>query len=262
MITIEYSNGRKNAEVVMPEEFNDLTGDQLIKLASLKMTGAPKDVAELKALRILLNISEYAFFKISNDIKYRMLQFAEWVWKENTLTKQVLPECYGFYGFKGEFDNLTLGEFHFSEIYYNQLVNGETEEEKEEGLNNLVATLYRKPKEDYDTELDSEGDIRIPFNSNETAYYAQTIQFWPPSVKLAIVYIYDGCRQHLINLYDKVFKGSGGDENNDGMFGIIRGLSGDKYGEFDKVERLNIHTALLEIEYQIKEAEELEKANK
>lgn len=237
----------------VPETYNELSGKQLIGIAGLFLVEMELDTARLKALQILLRRSFFGFAIIPADAKARMLQYIDWVFEKNTVTEQVLPLYRGLVGPKKEFDNLTLSEFHFSERYYNEFVK----EGNNDALNKLVAVLYRKPKPGYDYQLDSDGDARQKFNANELDHYASVVTKWPAAVKQAVLFFYDGCRQYLLDLYEEVFSGNSGEENEEGMFGIIRGISGDKYGDIDKVEMLNIHTALNELTVQLKEAKRL-----
>lgn len=238
----------------IPESYNELTGKQLIALAKLFLQAGDPGVMLLTALQVLLDKSFFWFALISSDAKARMMQYISWVFEKNTLTNQVLPVYRGFVGPKKEFDNLTLSEFHHSEMYYGEYVA----DKDEEALNNLVAVLYRPAKPGYNYRLDSQGDARRAFNPNEVEYYADVVASWPAEVKHAILFFYDGCRQKLLEEYAEVFQGDSGEGSETGMFGIIRGIAeGGKFGDVDKVEGLNIHTALLELSMQLKEAEQL-----
>lgn len=248
----------------LPSEYNELTKDQLIAIASLFTEKLPEDIAQLRAMRILLNKSLYSFLRIPNDAKERMLEYMQWVFEKNTLTEQIIPTykhwpwSSNYYGARKEFDNLIMAEFHYTEInYHDYVVDNDTN-----GLNNLVAVLCRPGIKDYNHQLDNLGDARIAFNANEIAFYAKKIARWPLKVKLAILMFYDGCRQKLLEDYKTVFKGNSGQNNDAGMFDVIRGLSGNVYGTIEHVERLNIHTAMSEITKQIKEAEEIERKSK
>lgn len=227
----------------LPENFNELSKKQLLWLARL-MNEKDKEYHELEVLQMLLDLKLYQFFRMSNDAKERMLPFISWVFGENTLTAQLLPEYEGLHAPKGEFDNLTLGEFHYTETYYHQFTKGNID-----ALDLLIAVLYRRPKKFYDTKLDSDGDIRVKFNKNEIEYYAKLVKRWPPSVKTAIVIWYDGCKQQLVKLYKEVFEESGTDHNTEdtGMYSIIRNMSGDKFGNIDQVEKVLVHHAFYEI---------------
>lgn len=241
-------------KIILPGSYNELSARQMIAIAALLQLQESEDVLRLKALQILSGYGQLRFCLFPADLKARIIEnvsLIDWVFKENTLTAQLLPEYKGFHGAKGEFDNTTLAEFHFTEVAYQEFVTGE---EKEKELNTLIAVLYRKPKFLYNKKQDKDGDSRQHFNANLLPYNSRKIADWPLNVKLAILMFYDGCRQHLASSYEAIFKGRTGGDNKAGMFSIIRGLAGTKYGDFDKVEDLNIHTALSDIEEQMAEA--------
>lgn len=248
-----------NRTYQLPSIYNELTGKQLIKIAPLLAKKEDPSVIQLDVLRVLLNKSLVCFFFMPLDPKERLVQLTDWVYSKNTLTTQLIPKYNGFCGPKSDFDNLTLAEYHCTEIYYSMLVN----DKKNEALDALIAVLYRKPKTWYNKKRDSDGDVRRPFNENEIEYWAGLISEWPMAVKQAILLWYDGCRENLISLYPEVFKpapttdDTGSDK---GMFTVMRGLAeGGKYGAFNNVKQLNLHTALMEMEQLVKEAAELQK---
>lgn len=249
-MTIHY----QKRKLFIPESYNELSARQLVEIAALLQMQESEDVLRLKALQILTGYGKLRFCLFPADLKARIIEevnLIDWVFKENTLTEQLLPEYNGFHGAKGEFDNTTLAEFHFCEVAYQQFVQGD---EKEQSLNDLIAILYRKPKFLYDKQKDKDGDSRQHFNANLLTYNSKQVARWPINVKLAVLMFYDGCRQHLATSYEAIFKGGTGGDNKAGMFSIIRGLAGTKYGDFDKVENLNIHTAFNDIEEQMAEA--------
>jgi hypothetical protein len=256
MITFHYQK-RKFTNVAA--EYNELTGKQLIALSEITGNDLPEDAAKLKALKVLLGFSLYRFSLIPMDAKAAMIEHITWVFEKNTLTTQLITSykyLFGkkLYGPADAFDNLTMGEWNACEIYYDLLV----QHEDEGALTNLVAVLYRRAKENYNTKLDSDGDIRVEFNPNEISYHAKTVKRWPLNVKLAILFWYDGCREHLKSLYDLF--GSGGDGTEEpGMFELIRGLCGDRYGSFKEVEKINVHLVMRELELMKKEAAEIER---
>lgn len=234
----------KNKDYYLPESFNELNKKQLIWLARL-MSQEKTEYHELEVLNALLDVGLFEFFRISPEIKLNMLPLTQWVYEGNTLTEQLIPEYNSLFGPCREFDNLTLGEFHFSEMYYQQVAKGDNA-----AANNLIAVLYRKPRPFYNKTKDKHGDIRLPFNANLIAYYANKIAPWPISVKTAIVMWYDGCREKLVETYNEVFSAGSGEHNDNdaGMYGVIRNLSGDRFGKISEVEQVFVHTAFMEIE--------------
>jgi hypothetical protein len=259
MITFHYSNERiKN----VAGEYNELTGKQLIAIASILNKEFPEDVAKLKILKVLLNKSLYTFSLIPLNAKAAMFEHIGWVFAKNTLTAQLIPSYTikgrrkVLHGAAGAFDNLTMGEWNACEIFYDQFIHKEGEGNEE--LDKLVAVLYRRPKKNYNVELDTDGDIRVAFNANEIDYHVNTVKHWPFNVKMAILFWYNGCRQHLKDLYDLFDKPADGDVTDPGMFELIRGLCGKHYGTFREVEGLNVHIVMRELEVLKKEAAEIE----
>jgi len=236
------------------DKFNDLSARQLIALCEIFVAKLPVDVAQLKALQILLNKTLLRFLLMPDDAKAAMLPSVAWVFEKNTLTQQLLPSYKGFYGPASEWDNLTMAEWNACEIYYAILAKDESNIEV---LNKLVAILYRLPKQGYDIEKDSDGDIRVPFNPNEISYWAKQIASWPHAVKYAILMWYDGCREAMRALYDIWNEPSGDSDAQPGMFEVIRGLCGERYGSWENVERMNVHKALRELELSKQEAEKI-----
>lgn len=256
----------------LPENYNELTGKQLLQVNELLLLQLPLPVLRLKLLQVLLGIGQFSFFMLPADLKHRLLYHnhslsgymvddasvsaIDWIINDNNLTEQLLPVYNGFYGPKKEFDNLTVKEFHVCEIAYSDYIQEQTEEH----LNKLVAVLYRPCKKDYDFTLDKDGDARIFFNPNELNYYTNIVSKWPAAAKMAIFSFYDGNREYLKTLYDEVFESSGSSaaEGDAGMYDVIRNLAGTKYGTFKEVEELLLHDVLHEIVSAIKDNQRLE----
>jgi hypothetical protein len=258
MVELHYND----KSYMLPECYNELTGDQLIKLAPLLKSAEPDVLLlSLKVLQVLMNKSTAAFYFLSLDLRERAIKFVEWVFEKNTLTTQLLPTLFKYHGPKSNFDNLTLEEYHCAELFYSDYLSTKDTA----ALDKLVAVLYREPKSNYDELRDPDGDVRVVFNEHELEYWAQKISNWPTDIKEAALLWYDGCRQHLITLYSAVFtapKDAAAVEDSRGMFGVMRGIAdGGKYGQFEQVKKLNIHIALLEMEELIKEAAAAEKIN-
>jgi len=221
-------------------------------------------IAKQKMLRILVNRSLLRFAFIPLDVIHSLTDSTDegeagkamqWLFEANTLTEQLIPKHRGYYGPAKEFENLTIAEFHYCELCYARIV----EENDESAIDELVACLYRKAKKNYDKVLNSDGDIREAYNGNEVAHRVKKVKHWPMRVKLAILFFYDGCREAMKNVYDEVFAAGNNESAGGGMFGVIRGIAGTKYGDFEKVEQLNVHTIFMEIEEILRENEEIKR---
>lgn len=261
MIEFIYTGRLKNRSFTIPESYNELSGKQLIALAKVFQGSMSVPVAELEALRILLKLSRIRFYFISIEAIESMLEHIQWIFEKNTLTKQLIP-CYRhkypwnakFYGPSSDWDNLTMAEWSACEVYYEWMINNH----HPRAMDFLIAVLYRVPKKKYNIKLDPEGDIRVEYNHHETDYWSQIIAKWPSTVKMSIITWYDGCREAMVNNYDVFESGtSEQDKKSPGMFELIRGLCGTRYGGFEKVEKMNVHKALREMELLKEEAEKI-----
>jgi len=252
MIDVQYYKGKLR----LPENWNEMDGYQLVRIASLLHSNLPMDVAEFEALRILSGKSKLFFMIVPLDVKAACIPQIQWLFEEIKLTKQLLPHYAGFYGPADDMMNLTMAEFHFCEMYYQELVV----EKIDAALDNLVAVLYRKPKFAYDKARNKDGDIRTKFNPHETSYWSKQVAEWPRNVKQAILLFYDGCRQQWASDYDEVFTTAESNQNYyDGLYGMMRNIAGAKYGTFEQVEQMYVNNALLEVSYMVREEAEAKK---
>ena len=234
--------------------FNDLDDGSLVAVCKVLLLQQSKDLADLQMLFILLGLNRFSFYKIPIDAKARMIMYIQWVYEIRGLTKQLIPHYKGLFAPASEFDNLTMEEWNACEIYYHQYIkNNEVT-----ALDKLIAVLYREPKKYYDFMKNVDGDCRVPFNEHECEWMAKRkIVSWSDEVKMAILAWYDGCREAVTNMYD-LFNGEGDEESNPGMFEIMRLLSGERYGNFNDIKKLNVHIALRDMKCTKKENERLE----
>lgn len=248
-----------NKSITIPESVEEMTGRHLIALATILSQKKNKLAASVAALKALAGIGRLKYFFLDPEVKFFCLEHIQYIFEDLKITAQLIPRYKGFHGPKGQLENFTLSEFFFSEIYYADFVNAKPGDFS--SLHKLVAVLYRHAKKKYNTKLDKDGDIRIEFNANTVNYFAAKVARWPIGIKHAILMFYDGCRQKIKNNNPNIF-GEGGSDNGTGMYGLMRGLAGAKFGEMEKVEKMYLHTALLEINLLIEEEQRIESASK
>lgn len=243
----------KKKYILLPESVDEITGKQLIDIAGLlhdKYINALK--ASLRALRILGNLSGWKFLWLSDEVKLGALPYITWIFDKLSITKNLIPHYKGYYGPSEELNNVTLAEFHFAERYYSQI-----KDDDYDALPHLIATVYRTPKKGYNKRLDADGDVRQKFNSNTIDHYAKKIDKWPDAVKFAILMFYDSCRDKIANDNPEIFTVEGEDDGL-GMYSVIRGLAGPKFGNINMVEDMLLHNALTELNLISQEAKNLE----
>ncbi len=260
MITIHY----QKKKLVIPDAWNELSTRQYIRVVKLLHKPVTNEWTAADAmLRILSSLNFFAFYLLPADMRLRCYEFLRWVYEKQNITDQILPKYKGLYAPAASFTNLLLIEFHHTEIAYREFVLSKTEDDA--ALIRLCAVLYRLPKnkKKYDYKRNPDGDLRQPFNANEVAFYEKKIKRWPAAVKLAVFIWYDACRQQLFKDFSEAFTGKSKSESYaQGLFEMMRSISGGKYGTLKDVEQLHVYTAFLEIVASKHEAKELEKQMK
>lgn len=248
----------KNKSIIIPTDISEVTGKQFIAISGLLHSEYISVLkASLSALRILGNLSWWKFLRVSNEVRLGCLPYVQWIFDKISITKNLIPKYKGFYGPSEELNNVTISEFHFAEKYYSQI-----KENDYDALPHLIAVLYRPAKHKYNKKLDQDGDVRQKFNSNVVDYYAGIISDWPENVQYAVLIFYDGCRKKIEEDYPDVFSGGSGEDDGLGMYGVMRGLAGPKFGDIEKVESMLLHNALLELNLICEEEKELERKYK
>jgi hypothetical protein len=259
----------------VPEEWNELTGKQLVQLAPYLGKSDLSKADKLEMLRVLLGMTRRSFISwgylprwISDSLFWkkievllfleRSLYLVDFLFKDNLLTKQLLPVLFCpklFFGPSDNFENLRMDEFCFSEFWFLNF----KETGSRDALVNLAATLYRPAKRKYDKLNNPDGDIRVAFNENLIKAYAKDLLKIPNATLEAILIWYMGCRNNLVKLFPKVFSGKNGDGENFGLFSLITGVAEDGVmGDFDKVNAKHVHTVLLRLTELIIRAEKME----
>lgn len=238
---------------MLPDSFEELSSDQYIQIADILFQGGDTLECYTKALRILAGMSRISFMLMDPEMVDRCLPFINWVFETKKVITQLLPEYKGYHGPVSDFDNLKMKEFHFSEMYYGEVMAQPLNPLKgtlEDPINKLTSVIYRQGKFRYDRKMNPDGDVRIPFNANEIEFNSRIIHKWPDAVKHAIFFWYHSCRQQLIDNNPLVFTEPGDNytsQFNTGLYGVMRSLAGDKLGTIDKIEDMYVHTAMLEL---------------
>lgn len=257
----------------MPEEWNELTGRQLVEIASVLHKKDKSMHDRIHLFRICAGITQSAllnynylpswihqklFWKKIEVLLFieRHLYLVDFLCKENGLTRQLIDFIGEFDGPKSNFENLLMDEFCWSEHWYLQFKSTGSIE----ALVSLVATLYRPPRINYDHKCNPEGDSRVPYNVHMTEHYAKHLRKQPIALLLAVMIWYEGCRQELVKSFPRVFNGKGGDTESFGLFSLITGVAEDGVlGDFDKVNSKHVQVVLLRLTELLIRAEEMKK---
>lgn len=243
----------------IPTGFNELTGMQLVRVLQVCNANHTLLVAQVQLFRILTGIRWLKLYWWGPAEIDDKLYLVNWVFEENTLTKNLLPVYKCCYGPADNFSNLQVCEFIFTEQYYQQF--------KEEGavqhLNMLIAILYRPAKKRYNMARNEEGDVREPYNDNLTPLFARKVARWPMAIKQAILFWYEGCRTSLVNNNPDVFGGAGGEAAKYGLWSVMRGVAEKAiHGNINQVEKLYVNVFMMELNELVSEADRIKAAYK
>jgi hypothetical protein len=268
-----------NRTYLFPENWNELTSKQLLAISPVICKEALDYKDRLELFRVCLGMSRGKFLQYAYMPKWlhpklwwkkaevllffdRQLHWLDFLTNTNTLTNQLVPVIrYGFtrkklFGPAANFENLRMDEFCFTEHHYMQFRKTKSRED----LTRFVASIYRPAKKDYDTTLNPDGDIRIPFNEHSLAFFAKKIHRVSDRKLLAILHWYEGCRFQLVETFEKVFNGKESDVQSFGLFSLITGVAEDGVmGDFEKVNKNYVQVVLLRLTELINKAEYLER---
>lgn len=262
----------------MPEQWNQLTGKQLIQLAFYLVQDNVSYKEKVYILKVCLGLSDKELFNyawlpkwLSNTQFFKKIEvllflhdhlhLIDFLFEHNHLTKQLLPRLVhwsaskNYWGPADNFENLTMDEFCFSEYHFLEFKKTNSRD----ALIRFVATLYRPAKKGYSLLVNKDGDIRVPFNEHLIKSYAKDIARFSLSHMLGVFIWYMGCRYELIRLFPKVFNGKESDTESFGLFSLITSVAEDGVmGDFDKVNKKQVHTILLRLTELINQAEKAE----
>lgn len=249
----------------VPENWNELTGPQLLQVMEVLYGNYEVDAARLKLLKILTGITWFRFFMAPLAERAEHLHLCHFLINGNDLTRQLLPVYKGFHGPADDFNNITGEEYVFSEDFYFKSFEidekARTRIMNEQYLNELVAVLYRPKKRGYDLKLDKDGDARQVFNQNVCAYHAKyTIVKWPLAAKLAVFTWYETCRKNMIDQNPEIFAGGSGEPAKYGLISVMRVIAeGGIHGTFEAVQKMYVKMWMVELNEKAEEAKRVNK---
>ncbi len=258
MTTIEI----KKKTYQVPATWNELSAAQLLNIfIALNNPNYKPEEQLLKLFKVVVGISSFTWAGLKVEDYEEYIYLTGFLFdKKINFTKQLLPVYENMYGPADDLENLLGSELVLTDHYYQQW---EADRQNMDHLNHLVAVLYRPAKPKYDFALNPDGDCRVAFNENVTAWAADNIiASWPLHVKQAIAYWYAGCRQQIVDQYPDVFGGSG-EPARYGMLSILRSIAKTgTHGTLEQVEKLPIGLIMIELDETVDEGKKMEEQMK
>jgi hypothetical protein len=263
MIDLTIYNERGATQKAMPGQWDELNRQQMIAIAKALFTPMSKADLEVRLVAILTDMPLADFKAILPEvIQEQLIPLVQWVLASCDLTVQLLPSVKNrwgkrFYGAATSLHNLRFFEFDCAERELYEWYQDTTNERQ---LFRFIACLYRPKKKG----KADESDLREAFDQNLTERYAKKLQrIMSLPEAYAVLLWYKGCRQHINDLYPRIFN-SGDAELVEApampaYFGLMRMIAKEGiYGNFEQVEQMYLYTVLEEIDATIDEREAAE----
>ena len=191
-----------------PTDWNELTKKQLLVISILFMQGCTLFEFKAKALIAFLKIKGKLFRQIHPEDAYGLCQTLDFLFKEVTLTRNLIPSIRiglrKFYGPSNALKNCTFGEFTMVHSLYESY----HENKDELILDELVAILYRKRKLIWficKYFSDSE-DPRVRFRTRSLSIRKNVMSKAKPEVKYSVFLLLTGVLNSFPKLFPNVYR--------------------------------------------------------
>lgn len=245
-VTLIMPNGKKQS-YQLPQAYNHCSEKQLLQLFKLQaMEFKDKNVQKFEAVRLLLGVKPKVFYNIYAEDLVRLKRMGKWVFENFGYTKNIL-QTFSIHNrkYQGPDDllmNCTFIEFIHADDYASSFFESKDIEE----LDKMIATLWRPLKrrkelfsEDYD------GDPRRKYNSALTERELKRISKLKLETKFACLGFIAGCKEFIVNRYDKVFQQGGTKSENVGWSYAQKSLAAcGMIGNLEAVQKENLYNAL------------------
>ncbi|HRH57400.1 MAG TPA: hypothetical protein PLS10_07095 [Chitinophagales bacterium] len=253
-------------EFSVAENFNELSKEQLLCFAADFYLQLPRffwlndqneqepiseDCYNALLYTQLLNILQIdleLFDKFSGeDVVFLLdeMKLIHFLLEESTLTINHFPQINDLHGPENDFGDMDGEEFMWAEKFYIEFKQTKDIQK----LNALIACLYRP--------ADAENK-KLPFILKEVEENEKRVAGIDITIKTAILFFFEGCRNELPQLYPAVFEGK---KQKDGDFNevLLQVAKDGPFGDFYSVLRTNIHLIYKELNRVRKEAIEMKR---
>lgn len=264
-----YQPGVIDVQIPYPTEWDELQTTELewisqMMLHNFALAEARKAAIMVGLLELRAGIHNIALKKgVLNNLNIadapEALELTDFIYKSNTLTHQpyLQLEAGGkkLQGPETAFNNLTVGEYEDTEVYYRLF----EQEAKPEYLQQIAAILWRPAGVPYISLHDGK---RVEYDLKA----AQPLFAKTGPEKLYTIYTwYTGCRGLLPKLFPTVFEGGSGNGGEPDMLAFTRCIhaaAGPKNGTRDNIRLMKLKEFMLDAEFEAQAAKEFKRKNK
>lgn len=273
---------------LIPEKWDELTTDQLLKIAEYVNSQLPFNEFRIKLMMFFLGLhcmrieertikGEVCFFfrqgkkniyALSAIDLSCLLSRIDFIFKiskadddsnqkvvHSHLCRQLIPAIKvsgtEYIGPASSLTNLLFHEYIFTETYFYKF--SETKEIKYADL--LIAVLYRENSGKNENDADYNGDPRIQFNDFHLDARAEKIAKLDPAFKTAILFFYDGCRNYLRVKFKEVFESSSGKNQKVDPFAnfmkLVTTLTNNDITKNDQVRKSYLYEVMIALQEMV-----------
>lgn len=249
--------------VIVPQKWSDLSGAQLIRVASAIL----KDRVDLTFLFFaLLDFKWYrlkdwiAIFRLRQVPATEFHPHVTWLLGDDYLREWVISQFKGYRGPDSHWVCLSWYEFTMVDTLFCRYAD--TKDRRY--LHHLSAALFRTPGQGPEFNPLSEdfsGDVRRPFNSNIPDAHVDRVSRWPETFHDAVFLNYSGMRREIEREFPRVFSSDEPDQSPTSMKGwkpVTITVSGTKFGNIKETEKTPFREVLRSLEMNAVELEKMQ----
>lgn len=181
MYEINFSNSTR--KFYLPENWNEVTPDQLLSMISIVRDEEDNELARLLLIKkwgkmprsLFSTINQFFVSESEDNLVPLMNPFFEYVgFEKNIMARIEVPGLGACYGFSDRLENVSAAEYSMAIHYYDLM---RVTPADKDSLINFVATLYRPLRTDgiLPGHPNWNGDYRIPYNEDNIQVYAEHI---------------------------------------------------------------------------------------
>lgn len=259
--------GQQTHHVQVPKTWNELSADQLCRVASVLFSGQ-RDIYRLRIelLRIVMQLKWHHLLLIGGERLIDLFPFVRFIESEINLTDNKITDiklagvrCFGPIG---DFSTLTADEWTDADDAFVAFRQSNDPAD----LDIFVAILFRPTVPGLTPRSHNwQNDHRQPYNEYAVPWRVKHMESVPLATKLAVLLWYQGCRREWEELFERVFQSKGDGPESFGWQETVLKLSGSEFGDLQKTQRTPMYKLMLKMEVTLKDDEyrkQIEKANR
>jgi hypothetical protein len=234
MNTLSIVTKGKTTDHAAPSNWNECTEAQLLSWGAICLKKLDLPDAVRLSIIVFYNIPFKVFKTIPEAGKVQLAHTLPFLFGENNLVKWIIPKIeqnkQTYYGPADRLENLTIGEFSKTELYYQIYVK----QNNPLALDMLIAALYRPQRNGL-----ADRDIREDFTEIGTKDRAEQFSTLEPKLRQAILLNYEGCRNFIRkNFLDKLPNDGKGEQQEIFDFNkVILNVAGGKFGTKSETDK-------------------------